>query len=143
MWIKFKNEMIYGMGWLGLINLFFSLVWDTYSIRDMQTSFGLGIAVGIFVFFTFELKLFSGHIWVRRGIVMFVGFCFAVGVLFANGTLNSENWKKNLLFIVVPLFALTFLGLIFFFYVSDKIEKRNLDAINQKLEKNQNPSDQS
>ena len=139
---KFKNDLIYGMGVLGLINLFLSLVWDTYSIREMQMSFCLGIAVEIFAFFTFELKLFSRHIWVRRCIVMFVGFCFAVVVLFADGTLNFENWKKNLLFIVIPIFALTFLGLIFFYYVSDKIEKRNLEAINQKLADNQMHSEE-
>lgn len=139
---KFMNSFMYGMGVIGLINLFLSLVFDGYSISAMQMSFCLAIAIEIFAFFTFELKLFSRHLWVRRGIVMFVSFCFAVGALFAFGILNFENWQKKLLFLVIPVFALVFLGLIFFYYVSDKIEKRNLEAINQKLEKNQHTSDQ-
>ncbi|MBQ8496923.1 MAG: hypothetical protein IJ489_05640 [Clostridia bacterium] len=143
MWNKFKYSFMYGMGVMGLTNLFLSLVFDGYSIREMQMSFCLGIAVEIFAFFTFELKLFSKHLWVRRGIVMFVGFCFAVGSLFAFGTLNSENWTKKLLFLVIPMFALAFLGLIFFYYVSDKIEKHNLEIINKKLENNQNTEDHS
>lgn len=136
---KFKYNFMYGMGWIGLLNLFFSLVWENYGVKEMQMSFCLGIVVEIFAFFTFELKLFSKHLWVRRCIVMLVSFCFAVGTLFASGTLNFENWQKKLLFLVIPLFALGFLGLIFFYYVSDKIEKRNLEAINKKLESNELP----
>ena len=136
MWNKFKYSLMYGMGVMAFINLFLSLIFDGYSISDMQMSFCLAIAIEIFAFFTFDLKLFSKHLWVRRGIVMFVSFCFAIGTLFLRGTLNSENWTKKLLFLVIPVFALAFLVLIFFFYVSDKIEKRNLEAINKKLANN-------
>ncbi len=137
------NSFMYGMGVLALMNLLFSLIWDAYSISTMQTNFCLAMAIEIFAFFTFELKLFSRHLWVRRGIVMFVSFCFAVGALFISGTLNSVNWTKKLLFLVIPVFALLFLGLIFFYYVSDKIEKRNLEAINQELANNQNTESSS
>ena len=134
---------MYEMGRLGLLNLFLSLVLESYGIKEMQMFFCLCISLYIFTFFTFELKLFSRHLWVRRVIVMLVGFCFAVGALFVSGTLNFENWKKNLFFLVIPLFALVFLGLIFFYYVSDKIEKHDLEAINQELANNQNTESSS
>ena len=42
---KFKYNFMYGMGWIGLLNLFFSLVWENYGVKEMQMSFCLGIAL--------------------------------------------------------------------------------------------------
>ena len=55
-----------------------------------------------------------------------------VAVLFAFGSLTLENWKGMLVYIVL-IFAIIAVVTAFIWYVSDKIEKRNLDAINKKL----------
>ncbi len=141
MWGKFKNSFMYSMGLIGLVCFFYSLFLDSFNIRALQMCYCFGIPVFVFSFFTFELKLFSRHIWVRRGIVMLVTYCFVVGICFAFDILTVENWKKTLL-AVLPVFAVLILGKIFFYYVSDKIEKRNLEEINQKLADNQTHSEQ-
>ena len=87
--------------------------------------------INVFGFFTFELKLFSKHMWVRRAIVItfsVINFSI-VNILF--GWLkwgDAEKWIRHgvLLAVMVCLDVFTY-------YVADKIEKRNLDAINQKL----------
>ena len=87
--------------------------------------------INVFGFFTFELKLFSKHIWVRRAIVItfsVINFSI-VNILF--GWLkwgDTEKWVRHgvLLAVMVCLD-------VFAYYVADKIEKRNLAAINQKL----------
>ena len=87
--------------------------------------------INVFGFFTFELKLFSKHIWVRRAIVItfsVINFSI-VNILF--GWLkwgDTEKWVRHgvLLAVMVCLD-------VFAYYVADKIEKRTLAAINQKL----------
>jgi hypothetical protein len=87
--------------------------------------------ISVFGFFTFALQLFSKHIWVRRAIVItfsVINFSI-VNILF--GWLkwgDAEKWIRHgvLLAVMVCLDVFTY-------YVADKIEKRNLDAINQKL----------
>jgi hypothetical protein len=87
--------------------------------------------INVFTFFTFELRLFSKHLWVRRAIVItfsVINFSI-VNILF--GWLkwgDAEKWIRHgvLLAVMVCLDVFTY-------YVADKIEKRNLDAINQKL----------
>lgn len=135
MWRNFKNSFMYSMGLIGLFCFFYSLFLDSFNIRALQMCYCLGIPVFVFSFFTFELKLFSGNIWVRRVIVMLVACFFVVGICFAFDILTLENWKKTLVH-VLPFFAFLFLIKIFIYYVSDKIEKHNLDAINKKLETN-------
>lgn len=126
---------MYSMGLIGLFCFFYSLFLDSFNIRALQMCYCLGIPVFVFSFFTFELKLFSGNIWVRRVIVMLVSCFSVVGICFAFDILTLENWKKTLVH-VLPFFAFLFLIKIFIYYVSDKIEKHNLDAINKKLETN-------
>lgn len=141
MWKKFKNSFMYEMGTVGLACLVFSLVLPTkFDIRDMQMCLFLTMIVHPFAFFTFELKLFSGHLWVRRGIVIIFSSFFCIGMLLLFGILSAENWQKTLS-ILIPVFALIIPIMIFVYYVSDKIEKRNLEAINQKLEDNQTHSE--
>ena len=87
--------------------------------------------LSVFSFFTFELKLFSKHMWVRRAIVItfsVINFSI-VNILF--GWLkwgDTEKWIRHGVLLAV-LICLN----VFAYYVADKTEKRNLDAINQKL----------
>lgn len=135
---KFKNSFMYSMGLIGLACFFYSLFRDSFDVRFFQMCYCLGIPVYIFSFFTFELKLFSKHLWVRRGIVTLVSLVSTVSICFAFDILTVENWKKTLIRIL-PVFAAVLLMKIFIYYVSDKIEKRNLEAINKKLESNELP----
>ena len=85
----------------------------------------------VFCFFTFELQLFSKHLWVRRAIVM----CFSVVNILTSSTLFGYmcwNDKRDWLIYGITL-PITVLLMVFTYYVADKIEKRNLVAINQKL----------
>ena len=129
---------MYSMGLIGLACFFYSLFRDSFDVRFFQMCYCLGIPVYIFSFFTFELKLFSKHLWVRRGIVTLVSLVSTVSICFAFDILTVENWKKTLIRIL-PVFAAVLLMKIFIYYVSDKIEKRNLEAINKKLESNELP----
>ncbi len=89
------------------------------------------LPVHTFSFFTFEVQLFSRHLWVRRTIAM----CFSVVTVITVLVLfHYTRWNDKVLWIciaiVVPIMVLF---TVFCYYVADKIEKRNLDAINQKL----------
>ena len=87
--------------------------------------------LSVFSFFTFELKLFSKHMWVRRAIVITFSVINLSIVEILFGWLkwgDTEKWIRHgvLLAVMVCLN-------VFVYYVADKIEKRNLAAINQKL----------
>ena len=92
------------------------------------------IPVNLFSFFTFELKLFSKHIWIRRTIVI----AFSLLVMFVSeyifGSIRFE--LKSLIVYCIAALICTMV-IVFAYYVADKIEQRNLNLINQKLgEKN-------
>ena len=92
------------------------------------------IPVHLFSFFTFELKLFSKHIWIRRMIVIAFGLLvlFVGGYIF--GSTRFELKSSVVYFIAALIFTMV---IVFAYYVADKIEQRNLNLINQKLsEKN-------
>lgn len=133
MWKKCWNCLIYDMGYCSIFWLILSAIYPESSvIRGIHISACVGIPVSFFSFFTMYLKLFSRHLWVRRGIVVLFSYFVMVAVLFAFGSLTLENWKGMLVYIVL-IFAIIAVVTAFIWYVSDKIEKRNLDAINKKL----------
>ena len=89
-----------------------------------------------FNFFTFQLQLFSSHIWIRRVIAMFFHSFIILLSAYLFGYLRFEI--NN--FISYGISILLFLALnSFCYYVADKIEQKNLNLINQKLA-NRNPN---
>ncbi len=126
-WISF----CYSLGFSTLLTLLVSLIASNTNIRVVYVGVCAILPVHVFDFFTSELKLFSRHLWVRRVITI----CFSVIdvitvlVLFNHTRLNSKRFWICCA-ILLPIMALI---MVFSYYVADKIEKRNLDAINQKL----------
>ena len=83
-----------------------------------------------FSFFTFELKLFSQRLWVRRAVVMAFIALVMISVTYLFGYLRLELRSLISYGITVLLFIAT-TG--FAYYVGDRIERKNLNLINQKL----------
>jgi cell division protein FtsW (lipid II flippase) len=84
----------------------------------------------VFAFFTFELRLFSKHLWVRRAITI----CFSViDIITVLWVFNYARLKEKLWVYLAIILPVIVLFTVFVYYVADKIEKRNLAAINQKL----------
>ena len=83
-----------------------------------------------FSFFTFELGLFSRRIWVRRAVVMAFIALVMITVTYLFGYLRLELRSLISYGITVLLFIAT-TG--FAYYVGDRIERKNLNLINQKL----------
>ncbi len=122
----------------GVVSIFFiilSLIWFEYiNIKHLYHMIGILIPVHLFSFFTFELKLFSKYIWIRRMIVI----AFSLLVLFVSeyifGSIRFEL-KSLIIYCIVALLCVMIT--VFVYYVIDKIEQQNLKLINQKLsEKN-------
>ena len=90
----------------------------------------VAIPIHLFSFFTFELRLFSRHLWVRRFIV--IGFSMLTMVV-VNLVFNSFRPSRELLIALGILLALYIPLMVLIYYISDKIEKRNLELINQRL----------
>ena len=131
MFKKWWNSFCYSLGFSTLLTLLVSLIASNTNIRVMYVGVCAILPVHVFTFFTFELRLFSKHLWVRRVITI----CFSVIdviivlVLFDHTRLNSKRFWI-LLAILLPIMVLYS---VFAYYVADKIEKRNLDAINREL----------
>ena len=134
----FKNcfrSFIYTMGVVSILFIILSLVLsETIEINHLYQMVCLLIPVHLFSFFTFELKLFSKHIWIRRMVVI----VFSLLVLFVGGYIFGSTRFELKSLVVYCIVALIFtMVIVFAYYVADKIEQRNLNLINQKLsEKN-------
>ena len=105
-------------------------------IKAFYYMVSLEIPAWLFAFLTFELKLFSKKLWVRRMIVVTFGSLDMVvmSILFGYLQWNSRRLITFgitiVIYVVIEIFA---------FYVIDTVQKRNLEAINQKLaEQNKN-----
>ena len=130
-WLSF----MYSMGLVAIIFIIFSLVSpESIRIKDLYHMVCMLIPTHLFSFFTFELKLFSKHIWIRRTIVL----AFSILVLFVSGYIFGSIRFEFMSLIVYCIAALICtMVIVFAYYVADKIEQRNLNLINQKLsEKN-------
>ena len=83
-----------------------------------------------FSYFTFQLRLFSSRIWIRR----FVAISFQAFVILAVAYLFGYlRFEINSLISYGICILLFIASTVFAYYVSDKIEQRNLNLINQKL----------
>ena len=134
----FRNcwrSFMYSMGLVAIIFIIFSLVFpESIRIKYLYHMVCVLIPVHLFSFFTFELKLFSKHIWIRRTIVI----AFSLLVLFVSGyTFGSLHLEFKSLIVYCIAALICTMVIVFAYYVADKIEQRNLNLINQKLsEKN-------
>lgn len=135
MFRKCVRSFIEAMGILAIIFTILSLVFpDEIQIRFLHLAVCVIFPIHLFSFFTFQLKLFSRHLLIRRIIVISFSVSIMVVVNYIFGYFRFEldylivSFIAILLFIVVTVFA---------YYIGDKIEQRNLNLINQKLgEKN-------
>lgn len=132
MFRKCVRSFIEAMGILAIIFTILSLVFpDEIQIRFLHLAVCVIFPIHLFSFFTFQLKLFSRHLLIRRIIVISFSVSIMVVVNYIFGYFRFEldylivSFIAILLFIVVTVFA---------YYIGDKIEQRNLNLINQKLD---------
>lgn len=126
-WFYFCQAITLSM----LLGLLTCLILPNLQIKLLYYILCVAASTQVFYFFTFELRLFSKHLWVRRAIAM----CFSVVNILTSSTLFGYmqwNDKRDWMIYGISL-SVMLLVLVFSYYVLDKIEKRNLDAINQKL----------
>ena len=134
---KCVRSLLKEMGNVTIIFIVFSLIFpETIEVRHLYQMVFIVIPVHLFSFFTFELRLISSRIWIRRAIVIFFSIlvCFVSAFVF-------NGWRSvfdNLLIYGIVV-GITIIIIMFIYYAMDKIEQQNLKLINQKLdEKNAN-----
>ena len=123
-WISFCQAMTLSL----LLALLVSLISVNIQIKSFYWILCILLPTHVFNFFTFEMRLFSKHLWVRRAISM----CFSVVTILTTSTLFGYmrwNDKRDWLIYGISL-SIMLLVSVFTYYVLDKIEKRKLDAIN-------------
>ena len=133
----FRNcwcSFMYSMGLVAIIFIISSLVFpESIRIEDLYFMVCILIPSHLFSFFTFELKLFSKHIWIRRTIVI----AFSLLVMFVSGYMfGSIRFELKSLIVYCIAASICTIVIVFAYYVADKIEQRNLNLINQKLSEN-------
>jgi len=131
MFKKCLHSFLESMGLLAMIFMILSLLFrDVMQIRFFHLSVCVMTPIHLFSFFTFQLHLFSERLWIRRVIVMAFSVCniLAINILF--GYLRFAVDSLILHGVAMLLFVLLS---VFTYYVADKIERRNLELINQKL----------
>jgi hypothetical protein len=130
MFKKWWNSFCYSFGLSTLLTLLVSLSVPHINIKALYASLCIILPYHVFAFFTFELRLFSKHLWVRRAITI----CFSViDIITVLWVFNYARLKEKLWVYLAIILPVIVLFTVFVYYVSDKIEKRNLAAINQKL----------
>lgn len=135
MFRNYWRSFMYSMGLVAIIFIIFSLIFpESIRIKHLYHMVCILIPVNLFSFFTFELKLFSKHIWIRRMVVI----AFSLLVLFVGGYIfGSTRFELKSLVVYCIVALIVTMVIVFAYYVADKIEQRNLNLINQKLsEKN-------
>ena len=135
MFRNYWRSFMYSMGLVAIIFIIFSLVFpESIRIKHLYHMVCILIPSHLFSFFTFELKLFSKHIWIRRIVVI----AFSLLVLFVGGYIfGSTRFELKSLVVYCIVALIVTVVIVFAYYVADKIEQRNLNLINQKLsEKN-------
>ena len=131
---KYWSSVIYTMGLTLILFIVVSLAFSNAKVIHLYQMVGVVIPVHLFSFFTFELKLFSKRIWIRRTIAI----AFSIFVLCVSGCITGRlrlELKSLIIYCVTALICI--IASVFSYYVEDKIEQQNLKLINQKLgEKN-------
>ena len=128
---KYWDSFIKMMGLCAIFITIFSLAFpQIVQIKYFHLMLAVATPIHLFSFFTFELRLFSRHLWVRRFIA--IGFSMLTMIVM-NLVFNSFRPSRELLIALGVLLALYIPLMILIYYISDKIEKRNLELINQRL----------
>ena len=92
MFKSYFRSFIYTMGVVSILFIILSLIWsDAINIKHLYHMISVPIPVHLFSFFTFELKLFSKHIWIRRMVVI----AFSLLVLFVGGYISGSGQKAG------------------------------------------------
>ena len=135
MFRRYLNSLLNAMGVLMLIILFLSIV-SPENVNTWVLQYGacICIPVHLFSFLTFEFKLFSDLIWVRRTIVMIFSALVIATMSWIFGFLQL-GLSKYVVVLVVGIGISVILS-VFSYYVTDKMEKKHLEEINQKLSEN-------
>ncbi len=131
MFKKCFRSFLESMGMLAMVFIVLSLILpDVIQIRFLYLLVCITAPIHLFSFFTFKLNLFSDRLWVKRVIVMAFSVCMILAINILFGYLRFAVDSLILYGIAILLFILLS---IFFYYVADKTERRNLELINQKL----------
>ena len=130
MFKKCFRSFLESMGMLAMIFMILSLILpDVMQIRFLYLLVCITAPIHLFSFFVFQLNLFSDRLWIRRVIVMAFSVCVMLAMNMLFGYLRFAADSLILYGVEVLLFVLLN---IFVYYVADKIERRNLELINQK-----------
>lgn len=128
---KLRSGFLQAMGLAAIYYLILSLAFpQVVQVKHFYFLVSLVIPIYLFGAFTFELKLFSRKLWVRRLIVTLLSSLHAIAISILFGYLW---WERRILIIFGIAMAVGIVIDIFLYYVADVIQKRNLEAINQKL----------
>ena len=135
MFRRYLNSLLNAMGVLLLTILLLSVVSPkNVDIWVLQYGACIGIPVHLFSFLTFEFKLFSAILWVRRTIVMIFSALVIATMSWIFGFFQLGLSK----YVVVLVVGIGISVILSFFscYVTDKMEKKYLEEINKKLSEN-------
>lgn len=131
MFKKCTRHFIESMGLLAIMFTILSLIFrDVMQIRFFHLAVCVLVPVHLFSFFTFQLKLFSQRLWVRRTVVIVFDICV---ILAMNALFGFVRLEADYMILIGVSLVLFILLSVFAYYVADKIEQRNLEWINQRL----------
>lgn len=131
MFKKCTRHFIESMGLLAIMFTILSLIFrDVMQIRFFHLAVCVLVPVHLFSFFTFQLKLFSQRLWVRRAVVIVFDICV---ILAMNALFGFVRLEADYMILIGVSLVLFILLSVFAYYVADKIEQRNLEWINQRL----------
>lgn len=131
MFKKCTRHLMESMGLLAIMFTILSLIFrDVMQIRFFHLAVCVLVPVHLFSFFTFQLKLFSQRLWVRRTVVIVFDICV---ILAMNALFGFVRLEANYMILIGVSLVLFILLSVFAYYVADKIEQRNLEWINQRL----------
>ena len=135
MFRRYLNSLLNAMGVLMLIILFLSIVFpENVNTWVLQYGACICIPVHLFSFLTFEFKLFSDILWVRRTIVMIFSALVIATMSWIFGFFRL-GLSKYVVVLVVGIGISVILS-VFSCYITDKMEKKYLEEINKKLSEN-------
>jgi uncharacterized membrane protein YvlD (DUF360 family) len=134
--MNLKNNLFSVMGMNACLFLFLSLIApNKITVEHFHMMVCVSIPYAIFSFLTFEYRLFSKNIWIRRVIV--IAFS-AINILVVSNLFHAfQLTKKHLTVYGIAIIAIALFSA-FAYYINDRIEKKNLEAINKKLQENRN-----
>ncbi len=131
MFKKCTRHFMESMGLLAIMFTILSLIFrDVMQIRFFHLAVCVLVPVHLFSFFTFQLKLFSQRLWVRRTVVIVFDICV---ILAMNALFGFVRLEADYMILIGVSLVLFILLSVFAYYVADKIEQRNLEWINQRL----------